>query len=273
MGRSDLLRHGFETLRNQQGVDGVLPRSKGEGAIPGIREDEGDTNDPIADWRATVKDWANFQDLSLIGAQSDSPTSTLRILARAAAGIQKRGVELGCPIVHLQPCPINWIRIRLLSGTCSLNARMSRITRRTTARQPDCPMCTQSAETVEHFLRLCPAPQFVRARARHARAMPPQFSEFDPLGQCAFILCNEVDGIKQSEDIRAEHLTLVRKLWRLRKEALTRAQADGLSSSEPESDSESDRGQMRIDMFFTTGKSQARPARGVEAHGEIAMPS
>ena len=94
---------------------------------------------------------------------------------RAAAGNQPTLAVLACStdeslsrvqnLTKRSSHPVNWIRIRLLAGTSSLNVTMSRMTRG--QRSECCPVCEDDVETVLHFLRECQAATSLVARNRH----------------------------------------------------------------------------------------------------------
>ena len=153
---------------------------------------------------------------------------------RTAAGNQPTLAVLACStddslsrvqnLTKRSSHPANWIRIRLLAGTSSLNVTMSRMTRG--HRSQRCPVCEDSTETILHFLRECQAPSSLVARNRHIMKVTELFEGLTPLQQCAFILGCEVDteskpvAATREEDLASKEL--VETLWEHRCAALTR---------------------------------------------------
>ena len=125
------------------------------------------------------------------------------------------------PLIDSKDSGVNTVRLRLLSGTHSLNSMMSRITRTTIERNADCPMCGNGPETVEHFLRTCPSTSAEREAHEEGLSQRAEFATLDTLGQCGFILACKVDGIGPSEADEAKNQELVSALWVRRSQALT----------------------------------------------------
>jgi exonuclease III len=174
--------------------------------------------DPVQRWRSSVRTAIASREAQHLREEAKSH-STLEILATATADSFLRLQN----VLRRSPHPINWIRIRLLCGTSSLNGTMSKITRGTRASL--CPMCGLRRETVVHFLRECLYSKCVVARTLHARVAPHIFDSLTPVQQSAFILGCKVEvagkiAVASPEEDLA-NFELVRSLWELRCYALS----------------------------------------------------
>ena len=265
-------------------------------ANSGLLSAELGENTPLSAWRQSIRAWASRQDLEEVRrAVNASRNSTLKIIERVLQGDGARPTDRINMLLSAPPGAANRIRVRLLTGTSSLNGMMSRITRSTSRRCAICPLCEQSEETVEHFLWQCDAPSMRAARSRFKSALNSvSFEALGLDGKCGFILGCTVDDVKASTAQDAECLRFVQEIWTLRKTALTTAMSSAASttsspssSSSPSpsstsspsplpspssssSTSSSRRRQTRIEDFFRG--SILRPGWGVEAHGFLAMP-
>ena len=146
----------------------------------------------------------------------------------------------------------NWIRLRLLSGTSSLNLSMHRITGG--HRPPTCPVCRDGDETVLHFLQHCSSAFARSARSAHRARVTHKFGDLSDIQKCAFILgCTVSCGVTATSANLVEDLAnrqLVEGLWENRCAAL---EADAA-----------------LELTYTENVRRGRPkrgVRGVEAHG------
>ena len=172
---------------------------------------------PVKRWRKSIRLAIDSREIDHFREEARHHSS-LQILAVATAGSWLRAQNL----LRRSPHPINWIRIRLLCGTSSLNSMMSRITRG--ARPKSCPMCDSETETVVHFLRECRSAECIAARTHHFVRMQPLFGSLTPIQQSAFILGCAVDTGKgevvATRDEDFINFTLVESLWEYRKVVL-----------------------------------------------------
>ena len=195
------LEEGYQALLQHMAVTGgvlqdySLPKPDGTS----------DLFTPVKDWRSLVRRVMTAQEVAYFRtAAGNQPT--LEVLACSTDESLSRVQNLTRRSSH----PANWIRIRLLAGTSSLNVTMSRITRG--QRPQRCPVCEGSTETVLHFLRECQAPSSLVARNRHTKKVTELFEELTPLQQCAFILGCEVDteskpvAATREEDLASKQL-------------------------------------------------------------------
>ena len=107
---------------------------------------------------------------------------TLQVLKCSTDAALQKAVNLTRRSSHR----VNWIRLRLLAGTSSLNGMMARITGG--ARSSSCPVCGNGPETVVHFLRSCRATSSIDARTHYEARVNRCFEDLSELQQCAFIL-------------------------------------------------------------------------------------
>ena len=119
---------------------------------------------------------------------------TLALLARALQDDTSKGLA-PMDIVSRGPSMANWVRIRLLSGTSSLNDMMERITSSASAedrRSAACPLCQTVRETVLHFLLDCSHFGLTALRNSCLSVLRSEanlgFDALDRLGQCCLIL-------------------------------------------------------------------------------------
>ena len=136
---------------------------------------------PVKDWRSTVR--TAIADLEVerfrVAARKQR---TLQILECSTDAALQRAVNLTRRSSHRA----NWIRLRLLAGTSSLNGMMARITGG--ERSGQCPVCENGTETVVHFLRTCRATSSIDARTHYEAQVARSFEDMSELQQWAFIL-------------------------------------------------------------------------------------
>lgn len=216
------LKEGYQALLRHMAVTGgvlqdySLPKPDGTS----------DHFTPVKDWRSLVRRVMTEQEVACFRiAAGNQPT--LAVLACSTDESLSRVQNLTKRSSH----PANWIRIRLLAGTSSLNVTMSRITRG--QRSQRCPVCEDGNETVLHFLCECQAPSSLVARNRHIMKVTELFEGLTPLQQCAFILGCEVEteskpvAATREEDLASKEL--VETLWEHRCAALTRSTTQDLT--------------------------------------------
>ena len=151
---------------------------------------------PVAEWRKAVIEHSRKVELYAIDTLANtSSSSTLTLLNRVLKDLKPAtyGSLAAFPLIdsNVHREAANWIRIRLLCGTTSLNESMSRITRATSQRTQTCLICGEAKEDTCHFLLRCEDPEMEAARKKHREAISAFLDDSDPLGYCGFILgCN-----------------------------------------------------------------------------------
>ena len=123
---------------------------------------------PIQRWRRAVRNSINLREIEHFREEARHHPM-LQILSAATADSWLRVQNL----LQRSPHPINWIRIRLLCGTSSLNSMMTRITRGT--RSCFSPMCGTTTDAVVHFLCECCSPECIASRECHSAFMQLSF--------------------------------------------------------------------------------------------------
>ena len=177
--KMEILEKANTTILNDLSICGGQLRKYASAADPAI------IINPVKRWRTSTIAALNLREMTHFREEAKHHP-TLQLLAMATADSWLRVQSL----LLRSPHPINWIRIRLLCGTSSLNHMMSRVTRG--SRNPSCPMCCSALETVVHFLRECQSQECIDARETHYGNMPAVFGTLTPTQQSAFILGCEV---------------------------------------------------------------------------------
>ena len=119
---------------------------------------------PVTEWRKAVIEHSRKVELYVIDTLANtSSSSTLTLLNRVLKDLKpaKDGSLATFPLIdsNVRKEAANWIRIRLLCGTTSLNESMSRITRATSQRTQTCLVCGEAKEDTCHFLLRCEDPE------------------------------------------------------------------------------------------------------------------
>ena len=270
-----------------------------DGTLRVIRNADGvAVANPFTEWRKAVEEYVIEVSRKHILSLRASTLALIQTLAQDIPEAHRdMGITRPLPIVDAAPSPSNWLRFRFLTGMSSLNSMMSRITKTSTRRSSTCPVCSGDEETVMHFLRTCPDLVATQERELHAKQCPDSFRSSSVLTQCLFILgCPPKGGVTVAQE--AANLNLIDKLWARRRSCLTshmkvaapilappsrRGQGEGNAGEEDispslclESKSVPAKGvkrlrQRRIEDFLCR-YAKVRPARGVEANGNNAMP-
>jgi len=210
-------------------------------------------------WYNTVKKWVMRTEIHMTRGVAPG---TLALLARALQDDTPKGLA-PMDIVSRGPSMANWVRIRLLSGTSSLNDMMERITSSASAedrRSAACPLCQTFRETVLHFLLDCSHFGLTALRNSCLSVLRSEakleFDALDKLGQCCLILGGVLPNgsLSLAADKACENF--VGGSWNIRCKALTEL---GIASP--------------MTSSFTSTFAQFAPVvRGVEAHGILALP-
>ena len=213
---NDQLQHGYETmLEHLKQLGGVL-----QDYSPPSCDYLPELITPVKDWRSTVRTAIADREVQKFRVAAGKQ-QTLQVLECSTDNSLKKAVNLSRRSSHRA----NWIRVRLLTGTSSLNGMMARIT--DGKRSHRCPVCDNGPETVAHFLRTCRAQSSIVARLRHRNGVTRSFEDLTELQQCAFILgCVVKVGSKElaastQEDLA--NLMLVESLWDTRCTSLSAA--------------------------------------------------
>ena len=207
---------------------------------------------PVKDWRSTLR--TAIADLEVerfrVAARKQR---TLQVLECSTDTALQRAVNLTRRSSHRA----NWIRLRLLAGTSSLNGMMARITGG--ERSDQCPVCENGTETVVHFLRTCRATSSIDARTHYEAQVARSFEGMSELQQCAFILgcvvsvdTGEITAT-QTEDLASRQL--VETLWDNRCAAMTGGAALDLTEN----------------INNVRRRHPSRGAQGVGAHGKATL--
>ena len=114
----------------------------------------------VKDWRSTIRTAIADREVQRFRVAAGTQP-TLQVLECSTDAALQRAVNLTRRSSHR----VNWIRLRLLAGTSSLNGMMARITGG--ARSSSCPVCGNGPETIVHFLRSCRATSSIDARTHY----------------------------------------------------------------------------------------------------------
>ena len=218
----------FRNLLNanelQDSYETVLEHARvWSGVLQNYSPPSGELITPVKDWRSSVRKAIADREVKLFRDAAGSQP-TLEILASSTDSALERAVNL----INRSSNHANWIRIRLLAGTSSLNSTMAKITRG--QRQARCPVCEKDIETVVHFLRKCSGQSSHDARSHHRVRVTQKFEDLSDIEQCAFILgCTVRCGLVDITATPTEDLSnreLVQTLWDNRCAALTAAAED-----------------------------------------------
>ena len=217
-------------------------------------------------WPTAITEWlSSTVHAELTQRVRATPSSTVRLLSKCPS--DAFSVKRPFPVVGSDPSHTNFLRIRLLSGTHSLNGMMSRITRaQANPRMSLCQACNSGeVETVSHFLRNCSSQRARAARAVHEAKLGEAFARLTEDEQCIFILGGCWSSIrcdlKPTRDQDIANCELFRSLWAARNDTFEDVEA---ASPEEESDEENggDPLQSRIDAYFARaeGPSEDDPS-------------
>jgi hypothetical protein len=176
----DCLRTGYTELRERvdSSPGGVLARRRKGKRPEGFgEEDEEKTTCALTTWNRVVAKWEEGYELHAVNqAVLGGEHSTLRLLSRVfmdTRGGDNFCVKMSRPQICTRPnVGTDQIRLRLLSGTSSLNATKHHFADVNTE---GCPMdgCDAPREDVTHFLTGCRNPAWARAKATHTLALAP----------------------------------------------------------------------------------------------------
>ena len=210
-------------------------------------------------WRQDIKKWMNSVLHGDITHKVHSKeSSTARLLAQCPH--DAFSVERPFPIVEMTPSHINFIRIRLLSGTHSLNSMMQRITKgHVNRRTHTCQACnSEEEETISHFLRSCNSERARAARAIHEDLVGEGFATLTDDEKCIFILggcrSGSKSALKPTREQDAANCELLRALWVARNDTFEQAEV------EPDQVVAGDAAQPLIGQFFAAVPPQEAPA-------------
>ena len=203
---------------------------------------QGDRQWGLLEWPELVDKWETAVEIEALRPLAESRRSLVTILAKGVVNIHDCDTSrLIQPLraAKYRQCAANWIRLRLMTGTSSLNGMMFRMTQG--VRSKLCPSCNiQAEETPVHFLDECPA---------HAAILREFWSSYRPPSQSdriEAILGLEVDfDWLTPEEINSRELknvSLIHQLWTLRKKNLTisLASPEDSDSTSPEEDDETE---------------------------------